>query len=113
MRTKDKKWRLPSKINVAGIDYKVKRCSAKEIKRRSNCHKDDVYEVMGLCDYSSRIIYISSRLNPQEAKFTFAHELLHAVVDGVTQDDTYNDDQILHPLSRVFWGVLQEVNLVN
>lgn len=101
---KQKKFRIPSKISVAGITYKI-------IPTIPNLNKE--YTIMGRCDIRNRKIYIDKKhLNQEEKEFTFFHELIHASLDAATADPKWNDDVLIHAFSRILWAAVQDSKLI-
>jgi len=74
-----KRFRLPRKILVKGIEYKIRR--KKKLKYEGK-------EVYGLHDPKTKIIWIDSGIKqPHMLRVTLIHELFHAYIDvcGITE----------------------------
>lgn len=98
------KMNVPKSIKVGGLTYPL---MFKKIKPQGEFH------IMGQCNFRKREIYIDpSLLNNEELYFTLFHEILHAAMDAATVNDEIQNENLVHPFSRIFWGALTDVGII-
>lgn len=87
---------LPSKVNVAGIEYKVKETLGLEQK----------HGLMGHVMYSTSEIEIDDRLSKERKEQVFVHELLHACFYEAGFNE--QEEDMVNRVSAVLYQVLKD-----
>ena len=77
---------IPEAVCVLGVPYTVE---------RGGCEPDE----NGWCSPSKRVIAIREGLCPEEEAQTFLHELLHAILNQLSRDDEYADEQLVQGIA--------------
>lgn len=104
-----KKKKRDYKVRVGGLEYTVK------FKKISSPRKG--FDAVGRCDWDKREILIDpSRLTKEEVKFTLFHEMIHAAIEGTLIDyhlKDVQDDNFVHPFSRLLWDGLVGAGIIS
>jgi len=86
MAQKKKQYKLPSKILIGGIEFKI---ILKDI------------EDFGIMDFDARVIYIRESLTREEQLDTLLHEVHHAALGISGLSNIINDDNTEEALVRL------------
>ena len=90
------KFRIPSRVQIAGVDFKV---TPEKGMGRNDARR-------GTTSYFDREIRIDPDLSPQEKEQTFIHEVTHAIDD--TFDCDLKESQVKR-MSHGFYQVLRQL----
>ena len=90
------------RVKIMGIDYAIE---------FQNVPVDDGQLVWGYTDYSQAEIVLCSTLSEEKKLQTFFHELVHAMLHEVGNDDQCNDESLVNPLGNVLYQVLKDNEL--
>lgn len=64
-------------VNIHGFDWKIKFTARSKFYRKSR--RKDFKEIIGCCEYATKIIYVDKYLDPAEKFEVLCHELGHAI----------------------------------
>jgi predicted metallopeptidase len=90
---------LPDKVNIAGIEYKVKEVLGLEQK----------HGLLGQVLYSITEIEIDNRLSKARKEQVFVHELLHACFYEAGYAE--QEEDVVNRVSAVLYQVLKDNNI--
>ncbi|GKT04508.1 hypothetical protein [Furfurilactobacillus entadae] len=91
--------RVPSVVNVMGIKYKV---------RYEDVPVADGITVWGYTEFDQALIVLKRDMAKQKIAQTFIHELTHAMIHEMGDDEHSNDETIVNPLGNVIYQVMKE-----
>ena len=77
---------IPKSVNVLGIPYAVE---------RGGCEPDE----NGYCSPTKRVIGIRDGLCREQEEQVFLHELVHAVLIGLSYGEEYEDERLVQGLA--------------
>lgn len=91
--------RLPNRIRVNGIEYKVK-----VVKRL----EDNDNSLWGISLYKKNTIKIRKGLTNQKQQQTLMHELTHVMFHEMGLDEQADDEKLVNQLGNAFYQLLAD-----
>lgn len=88
-----------NKINIAGIEYRVKLCTV--IEHGTNA--------VGMIDFLGEVISIRKDLSQARVRQTLMHEVVHGILDSIGYHELNEDERFI----TVFANTLTQVLLNN
>lgn len=91
--------KLPEKVFIDDIEYKVEEVSHKELQLSSEYLKGEYW---GDTRYKQASIRICEGMADDEAKITLVHEIIHAILQERGFDQQNNDEAMVDGLAHAF-----------
>ena len=99
--------KIPKKIKVGGIEYKVVLAPITKIRNRGI----PIPDAMGVTDPDARVIYLEK--DRTDIDWVFLHEIIHACIDCL--DTTFkgaSEEKFVRPFSRLLYDSLISAGLM-
>lgn len=89
--------KLPEKVLIDDIEYKVEEVSHKELQLSSEDLKGDYW---GETRYKQASIRVCEGMAEDEVKITLVHEIIHAILQERGFDQQNNDEELVDGLAH-------------